>query len=1262
MLRLLFTLAFVLLGVGALMAQTGELSGKITDENGEGLPFANVALEKNGVLITGSSTDFDGYFTIKPIDPGSYDVKVSALGYGSKLIQGVRISSDKITTLDETMNVESELIEGVEIVAYKVPLIDKDDNSTKSTITAEEIKSLPTRNVQSIASTSAGVYQADEGKGVSIKGARESGTEYYIDGIRVRGSTNLPANAIEQLTVITGGVPARYGDATGGIINIVTRGPSRSLNGSVDVITSQFLDKYGYNLANFSLTGPIWTKYKGTDSADTKIGFFLAGEFLYHKDPDASAVGVWVAKDDVLQNLQENPVYANPVQYGAVLNEATRLTADDLKNVPVKPNTARFNYSGAGKLDFKVTDNINFTVGGQVNYAEYNRWIARYTLLNSQNNPLDKDLSYRTYARFTQRFGSRSGTAEEGEKKSAFQNAYYSIQFDYSKVDNTEEDEDLGFNAFDYGYWGKYQETYSPTYQYSNGDNLLGLNGYEQTNDASTLVQFTPSDVNPITANFVKTFFDLAGDDQSLYSSLDNISLNGSLRNGDGVANAYNVWYNVGDPFSGYSRINRDQFRLSFNGSVDILPPGASTRNKHSLEFGFEFEQRIDRYYQVQNALDLWSLMRQNANAHLSDLDTDRPTLLIDGVRYEWDDDCQCNPDAPAFGANDTILYNTFYNAEGQTYFDKQLRQALGEPVDGTDKIYVDALDPSIFTLDMFTADNLLRNGGNTAIVNYSGYDYTGKKLNSQPSFNDFFTKKDENGNYTRDIGAFRPIYTAAYIQDKFNFKDLLFNVGVRIDRYDANQKVLKDPYSLYDILSVDEAVAITGNNIDNDIIPGNIGGDYAVYVDDFNSDAPNIIGFRKGDNWYSAAGEEVSDPRILVQGAGSGAQINPYLNPNTVNNIKSESYDPNSSFEDYKPQVTVMPRVAFSFNLTDEASFFAHYDLLSQRPQSRLQATPDQWYFFNENISSTINNPNLKPEQTIDYQVGFRQLVSKNSAITISAFYRELRNMLQVVNITNAYPQSYLTFGNVDFGTVKGFSISYDFRKTKTNNLSFKLNYTLQFADGTGSSETSQSSLVSAGQANLRTISPLSYDSRHQINITADYSFGSGRDYNGPTIKGKKFLSDFGVNLIVRARSGEPYTQQSNATPEGQFGVPTRPILEGSLAGSRLPWNFKVDFKVSKSFAFNTKGKNGGDAGRPLTLGINLWIQNLLNTQNIISVYPYTGNPDDDGYLTSTSGRQITESQVSPKSFTDLYQAWINNPNNYSLPRFIRLGLSFTF
>ena len=70
------------------------------------------------------------------------------------------------------------------------------------------------------------------------------------------------------------------------------------------------------------------------------------------------------------------------------------------------------------------------------------------------------------------------------------------------------------------------------------------------------------------------------------------------------------------------------------------------------------------------------------------------------------------------------------------------------------------------------------------------------------------------------------------------------------------------------------------------------------------------------------------------------------------------------------------------------------------------------------------------------------------------------------------------MMYQNIDFGTVKGFSTSYDLRRT--GRVQMTTNYTLQFADGTGSSASSGYSLVNTGQPNLRTTIPLSYDQRH--------------------------------------------------------------------------------------------------------------------------------------------------------------------------------------
>ena len=99
------------------------------------------------------------------------------------------------------------------------------------------------------------------------------------------------------------------------------------------------------------------------------------------------------------------------------------------------------------------------------------------------------------------------------------------------------------------------------------------------------------------------------------------------------------------------------------------------------------------------------------------------------------------------------------------------------------------------------------------------------------------------------------------------------------------------------------------------------------------------------------------------------------------------------------------------------------------------------------------------------------------------------------------------MMYQNIDFGTVKGFSTSYDLRRT--GRVQMTTNYTLQFADGTGSSTSSGYSLVNTGQPNLRTTIPLSYDQRHALSASVDYRYRTGDKYTGPVLWGTKILED---------------------------------------------------------------------------------------------------------------------------------------------------------
>ena len=143
--------------------------------------------------------------------------------------------------------------------------------------------------------------------------------------------------------------------------------------------------------------------------------------------------------------------------------------------------------------------------------------------------------------------------------------------------------------------------------------------------------------------------------------------------------------------------------------------------------------------------------------------------------------------------------------------------------------------------------------------------------------------------------------------------------------------------------------------------------------------------------------------------------------------------------------------------------------DILTQRPQdlSLIRFNPTSYSSLAKGQSANISNPDLKPERTTDYEITFQQKLSKSSSLSISAFYKELRDQIQYTTIQYAYPITYTTYGNLDFGTVKGLTFAYDLRRT--SNVRMNVSYTLQFADGTGSDPfTSSGVLAQQGQGKI--------------------------------------------------------------------------------------------------------------------------------------------------------------------------------------------------
>ena len=824
------------------------------------------------------------------------------------------------------------------------------------------------------------------------------------------------------------------------------------------------------------------------------------------------------------------------------------------------------------------------------------------------------------------------------DNPSVIKDAYVTFQVDYTKVNNLIQNKNHGNQFSNYGYVGKF--TSVRVLNWDERGNFVTLNPDGSPNDSvfnqnlsnwqTVQYNYESSDINPILSNYVSNYYDIFENDPVGHlDNLLNVSTN-TLINGIAPGDVYGLYSSMGTQSNTYDKTDNSQFRVSAQGSASI--------GNHAIKLGFEYEQRSDSRY-IINPRGLWTLGRGLVNSHIEQRDFTVGTY--DSTLFASTGGGQSFLD-PLYD----YTFQQFYDGDNQYTFDSRIRESLGLATDGLDWVDFDSYGPELWTVDMFTPDNLLIDGG-SQYVNYYGFDHAGEKLSGNPSLDDFFNKIDDNGDHTRENPAFRPIYVAGFIQDKFAFDDLIFNIGVRIDRFDANQSVLKDKYSLFPTKTVGE--------IDGLETPSNIGSDFVVYVSDAaNPNANDVVGFRDGDTFYNLDGEEISDPSILHStGVPNPWLVNPGQN-NAFTDLNGES------FKDYEPQVNISPRIAFSFPISDEALFFAHYDVLTQRPENRNRLDLIGYLLF-DNGGSTINNPDLRAEQTIDYELGFQQKLDNYSALKISAFYREFRDQVQITKVIGAYPGNYTSFDNEDFGTVKGLTVGYDLRTR--GNLSMRASYTLQFADGTGSSTTTSQNLVSGGAGNLRTLIPLNFDQRHRILLSMDYRYSSGKNYTGPVMFGKNILQNTGLNIVMRSGSGTPYTKRSRvngqdvlATTEGNSPQ------EGQLNASRLPFSTTFDAKLDKTF--DLKWGKGEEDGDKKEASLNVYIQtlNLLNAKNIIGVYGSTGNPEDDGFLAASYQQAFIQNKISEESFRDLYTSKVNDGTNYALPRRIRLGIQLNF
>ncbi len=234
--KLIYSLLF-LLGCLIAHAQTGNIQGTISDENGIYVPGANVFISS---ISKGSISDFDGRFTIVNIPEGSYTLEITYLGYAPSS-QEVTVTAGQTTAVDLTLSTQNVELEGVEVSAYGLSGQAKALNTQKTNlnitnvVSTDQIGKFPDANIGDAVKRIPGItMQVDQGeaRNIIVRGLSPQLNSVTLNGSRIPSAEGdnrniqmdlIPSDMIQTIEVNKAVTPDMDADALGGSVNLVTR-------------------------------------------------------------------------------------------------------------------------------------------------------------------------------------------------------------------------------------------------------------------------------------------------------------------------------------------------------------------------------------------------------------------------------------------------------------------------------------------------------------------------------------------------------------------------------------------------------------------------------------------------------------------------------------------------------------------------------------------------------------------------------------------------------------------------------------------------------------------------------------------------------------------------------------------------------------------------------------------------------------------------------------------------------------------------------
>lgn len=348
-----------ILGVLLLMAfsavaqeQTASIEGTVKDASGAVLP--GVTVEAVNATRGGTFTEVtnsEGVYRFPSLPAGRYNVTASLEGFNASNVSNVNLLLGQILKVDHTMRVG--VTESITVTA-EAPLVDVKQSATATSVRAEEFERLPVgRDFASVVTLTPGANRERASGGISVDGASASENKFVIDGVDTTDmrdgsqAKTLITDFIDEVQVKSAGYAAEFGGATGGVINVVTKGGTNQFRG----------DLYGYATQD-SLNGSERPQLQLVNGSTTQAESPIYRKDEYEQYEPGITLGGPVLRDrlfffaayqpqDITQTRTIDYVGANEGQHRTF--ETTTKT---------KYSTANLNGTFGSKFSYKASANF----------------------------------------------------------------------------------------------------------------------------------------------------------------------------------------------------------------------------------------------------------------------------------------------------------------------------------------------------------------------------------------------------------------------------------------------------------------------------------------------------------------------------------------------------------------------------------------------------------------------------------------------------------------------------------------------------------------------------------------------------------------------------------------------------------------------------------------------------------------------------------------------------------------------------------------